>query len=718
MKKNDDLIRFNPLLESLVIVTKLFKKPFTAQALTAGLPVEAGKATPDLFTIDKAKSEFSRAAKKAGLISQLVRRELSDISALVLPTILVLKDNNACILTGFDATKKHAEVIIPELGDTKQWVLFEDLEKEYLGFAFYLKQALHDEPALNEKNIISDKNRHWFWDTVKLSRNIYRDTLIASFMINIFVLATPLFTMNVYDRVVPNSATETLWVLALGVIIIFVFDTVLKFLRAYFLEVAGKKNDVIMSSLLFEKVMDIKMEAYPKSVGTFANHIKEFNAISNFFASATLSILIDLPFVLIFLMTIYAIAGAIVLVPIFSILIILGYTLLIKDRLEESIESSYASAAKKFGILIESLSTLETLKTSGSVGQTQWKWEEASGDIAQKGIKTRILSSSIITVTSLVIQINIISILIVGVYMITANTLSMGGLIAAVILASCAIAPMGNVAGLFANYEQVKTTYNVLNDIMKLPVERPIGKKFLHRPDFSGKIEFRDVSFTYEGCERKLFDHLSFTIQAQEKVAILGKIGSGKTSIEKLILGLYTPQEGSILMDNIEMGQIDPVDIRKNISYVAQDVVLFKGTVKDNIIVRSQDATDAQIIKASQISGIDTFVNKHPKGFDMEVGEQGMGLSGGQKQSIALARALLTNTPIYLFDEPTNAIDGSEEKQLIGKLQMQLKDKTVVLITHKPALLALVDRIIVLDEGKIVLDGTKDKVLKALEGKA
>jgi len=721
MENTGDIVKFNALLEALVIVTKLFKHPFSAESLVAGLPVKEGESSPDLFTLNKAKSQFSRAANRAGISSSLVRKDLREMSHLFLPVILLLKDNNVCILTGCDVHKQYAHVIFPERGEMENLVSFEDLNEEYLGFAFFVKRKIEDEEIESEfenkdEIRLSKKDRHWFWETIKISTNLYRDTIIASILINFFVLAVPLFTMNVYDRVVPNAAIETLWVLAAGVLIVFIFDTILKFLRTYFLEIAGKKNDVIMSSLLFERIMDIKMDVYPKSIGAFANHIKEFSSLSSFLASATMSIIIDLPFVFLFLFSIYYIAGPIVMVPSITILLILIYTLSIRQPLQKSIESSYDASAKKYGVLIESLSNLETLKTLGSSGQTQWKWEESSSDIAQKGIKTHILSSSIITVTSLLIQVNIIAILIVGVYMISTNELTMGGLIATVILASRAIAPMGQVAGLISNYEHVKTTYKVLDEIMRMPVERPEGKKFLNRPHLLGNIQFQKVSFIYQGSQKKVLENISFNIEAGERVAIIGKMGSGKTTIEKLILGLYAPTEGSILIDGIELSQLDPVDIRNNIGYVSQDVTLFKGTVKQNIIYKEQDATDAQIIKASELSGVANFVNNHPQGFDMEVGEGGTGLSGGQKQSIAMARALLVDTPIYMFDEPTNSMDGQEEAKLIKYLKETLKHKTVILVTHKPALLDLVDRVIVLADGKVVLDGKKDIVLKALGG--
>lgn len=719
MENDAGIVKFNSLLESLVIVTKLFKRPFSAKALTSGLPIEDGESSPELFTIERSKSEFSRAASRAGLISNLVRKDLDQISSFVLPVILILKDNNTCILIDFDSKKEYAHVIFPELGESQNTVKMEDLQKQYLGFAFYVKEEFQYEDSNlddDEEEDLEQKHRHWFWDTIKFSSGIYRDSIIASMLINLFVLAAPLFMMNVYDRVVPNAAIETLWVLAIGVFIIFIFDTVLKFTRAYFLEIASKKNEIIMSSLLFERVMDMKMDVYPKSVGTFANHIKEFSAISAFFASATMSILIDLPFIIIFILTIYYIAGSLIIVPILTIVTILVYTLIIRGSLQRSIESRYKASAKKYGILIESLNNLETLKTLGSVGHTQWNWEESSGDIAQKSIKTRMLSSSITTVTSLLIQMNMVLILIVGVYMISANELTMGGMIATVILASRAIAPMGQVASLISNYEHVKTTFKVLEDIMHMPVERPEGKKFLNRPGFSGKIEFKNISFSYHESDENVLDNISFSIDAGEKVAIIGKMGSGKTTIQKLILGLYTPKNGSILLDGIDITQLDPADVRKNVSYLSQDIRLFRGTVKDNIIYKAQDATDEQIIAAAKLSGVENFVNLHPKGFDMEVGELGSGLSGGQKQSVALAQALLTDTPIYMLDEPTNSMDGTEEKNLINRLKVAFANKTVIVTTHKSTLLELVDRIIVVGNGKIVLDGKKEMVLKALDG--
>ena len=702
-----------PLLECLVILTKLYGRPFSAESLVAGLPVEEGKSFPELFSIKGAKSGFSRAARKAGFTSKLVKRNLDQVNPLVLPCILMLRDGGSCILKAFDTTKQYAKVILPETDDQAQWVAVEDLKEEYLGFAFYLKKELDLEEEETKK--FRAKDQHWFWGTITKSTEIYRDVLIATLLINIFVIATPLFTMNVYDRVVPNNATETLWVLAIGVMIVYIFDTVLKFVRTYFLEVAGKKNDIIMSSLIFERVMDFKMSAHPKSIGVFANSLKDFESIRGFLTSATMSAIIDLPFSVIFLVIIFFIGGPLVAAPIITAFLILIYTFFIKDPLHRSIISTHEASAEKSGVLIESLSALETIKSMGAAGQVQWKWEETTGDIASKGIKSKILSSSITTVTALLIQLNTIALVVGGVYMIQSLTLTMGGLIAVTMLAGRAIAPMGQVASLISNYEHVKAAYDGIEKIMDMPVEHPDGKKFVQRSIFEGSIEFKNVGFSYPNAQKGALKNISFTIKHGEKIGFIGKIGSGKTTVEKLIMGLYTPTEGSILVDGIDINQIDPMDLRKNIGYVPQDVVLFKGTVKENIIYKFPEAEDSDIIKAASVSGVSDFVNKHPQGFDMEVGEKGSGLSGGQRQSITLARALLTDAPIMLLDEPTNSMDGKTETNIIKRLREFCANKTLILVTHKPALLELVDRLILVDDGEIVLDGSKQEVLNALK---
>jgi len=704
-------IHEDTLLDAFVLYTKLFHKPFTKEALLAGLPIHDSQ---KLFSKDNPKSLFSRVAARAGLKSTLIKRSLEDMLSLHLPAILLLSNDNVCILAEFNDDKTKAKVIYPEGDGLEEWVDVHELEKEYLGFAYLLKKEF--EYDKKSSRTLQLKQKHWFWSTLKLSIPIYRDVLIASLLINLFVLATPLFTMNVYDRVIPNNAEETLMVFTIGIVLVYILDFFLKFTRAYLLELAGKKSDIIMSSIIFEKVLDLKMSEHPASVGSFANNLKDFESVRSFLTTATMTAVIDLPFAIIFLIVIYYIGGPLVFVPLTTIVLILLYAFFIRKPLRESIEASHEASAKKNGILIETLQNIETVKTMRMNGKKQWEWEESTGEIAEKNLKARLLSNSIPNVTNLFIQLNTVFVVVFGVYLIKEFELTMGGLIAVVILTSRTVAPIGQAAALISNYSDAKTAYETLNEIISREVERPAGKEFVERPKFRGKIEFRDVSFNYPGTEVPALDKVSFIIEPNEKVAIIGRIGSGKSTIAKLILKLYEPTSGKILIDDIDITQIDPADLRRFISYVPQDVHLFKGTIKENIISSEQHPDAATIINAAQVSGVEEFVRTHPLGYDMPIGERGAGLSGGQRQSVGVARALVQDSSIMIMDEPTNAMDQTTEKRLMDRLKEELKEHTVVIITQKMALLDMVDRVIVMHNSKILIDGQKQDVLKQLSG--
>ena len=708
----------DPILGCLVTFTKLYNRPFSADSLVADLPVEPNRITPQLFSLDagNSKSNFSRAAKRAGFSSKLVNYSFKDISPLLLPMILILRGDKrgekACILREISPDRKYAKIIIPDIEEGENWVAVEDLEAEYINHAFLLKPEHHYKDA--HKRILKHEQHHWFWGTLGYSRKIYTDVIIASFLINLFVMATPIFTLNIYDRVVPNNAIDTMWVFATGIIVLYLFDMSLKFLRSYFLENAAKKSDIIMSSMIFEQVMNLKMASRPSSVGSFASNLKDFDSIRGFFTASSVATIIDIPFTVIFLFIIYILGGWLVYIPLISAAIIILYSLIIEKPMQRSVESTYEASARKNAVLIESLTALETIKALGISGHSQWKWEEATGDVAQKGLRSKILSNSISTFVNFIVQLNTVAIIIGGVYAIGAKELSMGGLIAVVMLASRMLAPLAQIASLISNFQQTKTAYKAVDSIMQLAVEREDAKKFVQRPSFDGKIEFQNVSFTYPGSEKKVLDAISFIIYPGESVGIIGTNGSGKTSIEKLILGLYEPDEGSILIDGIDIKQIDPADLRSGISYVPQDTMLFRGTLKDNIIVRQPDASDEEILKVSSLSGVQKFVDIHPMGFDMPIGERGEGLSGGQKQSITIARAFIKDSPIILLDEPTNSMDNTSENNFIKSLRELQKGKTMLLISHKNSLLRISKRLILLEQGKIVLDGSHSEVVKRL----
>ncbi|NOR69413.1 MAG: type I secretion system permease/ATPase [Methylomarinum sp.] len=690
------------LLLALLSICKILHTPHSSESLTAGLPLVDNKLTPALFV---------RAAKRAGFSTRLIKRPLDKISSLVLPAVLLLKDNKTCVLIA--KNNEQYTIVLPETDSGEKTVSLEDLEQEYIGSAFFI-QVNH---TFDERTADSatPKIKHWFWDVIFKSWPIYLEVLVASLLINIFALASPLFVMNVYDRVVPNHALETLWVLAIGVSIVYIFDFIMKLLRAYFIDAAGKRSDIILSSTIFEKVLGIKMESRPASVGAFANNLHEFESFRDFLTSATLTTLIDLPFLFIFLAVIYMLGGNLALIPLFVLpLAILG-GIAVQKPLKNTINELFKFSAQKGATLIESLTNLDSIKSSGAEGQMQRQWEQNIGQIARLGLKSRFFSSIAVNLTAFLQQMASVAVVIFGVYKISEGDLTMGGLIACTILTGRALAPVSQVASLLTRYHQARASLDSLNRLMTLPVEREPGKKFLHRPVFKGSIEFKNISFSYPDQPIKALDNVSFKINAGERVGFIGRIGSGKSTIEKLMMSLYEAQEGSILIDGTDIRQIDPSDLRRQIGYVPQDISLMFGSVKDNITLGARFADDASILHAAEVAGVTNFVNKHPAGFDLPVGERGGALSGGQRQSVAVAKALLLSPPIYIMDEPSNSMDNSTEEAFKQRFSSQLNTETLILVTHRSSLLTLVDRLIVMDGSKVVADGSKAKVLDALK---
>jgi len=692
----------DPLLKCLMHLTQQNHRPLSAQALREGLPLVNNKLTPRLFV---------RAAKRAGFGSKIVERKLEDINPLTLPAVLLLENDDACIFQELDAQTGEAIIIFPDSGMKR--IPMDGLLKRYIGVAIYLNLEYHFTERASR--VLDQKEGHWFWGTIWRSAKIYRDVLIASFLVNLFVLANPLFVMNVYDRVVPNSAIETLWVLAIGVFVVYVFDFGLKMLRAYFLEVAGKKADILMSAMLFEKVMSMQYAHMPKSVGSFASNLREFESIRGFLSSTTTTVLIDIPFAIIFLVVMFLIAGPLVYVPLVAIPIILIYSIFASRKLKESVEQTFAASAQKNSTLIECLTAMETVKTQRATSVLQLRWEQAEGYISKWSLRSKMISSSVTNFAGFITQISSVSLVIVGVYLISERELTMGALIAANILSGRVLQPMAQVTGLVTSFFQSKTALMSLNQIMDLPDERAEGKNYVHRAKLGGTVDFNTVKFSYPEAEQASLDGVSFKIKAGEKVALIGRIGSGKSTVEKLLMGLYKPSDGAVRIDGIDLNQIDPVDLRRNIGYVPQELMLFDGTVRENIIMGSPEADDKALIRAATISGVDQFINRHPLGFEMPVGERGSKLSGGQKQAIAIARALIHSPNILILDEPTNSMDNSSEDFLRKQLKSYSAKRTLVLVTHKMSLLSLVDRIIVMDGGRVVADGPKDVVLDALK---
>ena len=703
----DGSTHLDPLLDCLVTVTRIHGRPSSADALKHGLPLQDGRLNAELFI---------RAAERGGFAARLVKISLTKISPLVTPVVLLLKGRKACVLTKIDAKRKTASIIMPESGQGASDVSLQMLAKEYAGHAFFVREKYQYDDRTPEA--LKVRSRHWFWGTITQSWRIYRDVLVASLLINIFAIASPLFVMNVYDRVVPNNAIETLWVLAIGAMILFTFDTVLKLMRSYFIDIAGKKSDVLLSSRIFEKVMGLSMASRPQSVGSFSRNIQEFESIRDFITSSTVTAVVDLPFTLVILLAIGFIGGPLVVVPIIGALIIAVYGFALQRPLRESVDKTVRSSAQKNATLIEVLTNIESLKVARAESDLQSRWEKNVGHIAKWGIKSKMLSSSAGVVAGFIQQIVTVAMVVGGVYLIADGELSMGGLIASVMLSGRALAPMGQVAGLSTRYNQSKVALDALNDIMKQPSDRPEGKSYAHRPVLKGDIEFEQVNFSYPGQEFKALNNINLRIRAGEKVGIIGRIGSGKTTIEKMILGLYQPESGAVRIDGVDLRQINPSDLRHNIGCALQDATLMYGTLKENIALGVSHMDDSAILQAAAVSGVKEFADRHPEGLSMQVGERGSSLSGGQRQSVVLARAMLMDAPMIVLDEPCSSMDNTTETRLRENLRKYCEHRTLLLVTHKASMLELVDRLIVMDQGRIVADGPKEQVFAALrEGK-
>lgn len=692
----------DPLLGCLVALSHLLERPASAQALTAGLPLVNGLLTPDLFP---------RAAERAGLSAKLLRRPLRAIDEMVLPCVLLLRDRRAAVLLG-RLPDDQFNLLLPDAGSGAITIGLEELERRYTGYAFFAKPTFGF--AQRERELVSERGGHWFWSTIRRQWPIYVEVVLAAILINCFAVATSLFAMNVYDRVVPNNALDTLWVLTVGMAIVLGFDFLLKILRGYFVDTAGKAADIRLASKIFEHVLGIRMAARPRSAGAFASNLREFETLRDFFTSATLVTLVDLPFLLLFLFIIWLIGGAVALVPLAGVPLVIGVGLVLQVPLNRIVRRAFREASQKHGILVEAINGLETIKSVGAEGRMQRAWEQFVSATAESANQSRLLSAVTVNFANLIGNSVYVGVIVVGVYEIAAGRLTTGGLIACSILAGRAMAPLGQVAAILTRYHQARTSLDTLNGIMRLPIERPNDRIFVHRPTIKGSIEFKNVSFCYPGQKLPALTDVSFRIAPGERVGLIGRIGSGKSTIEKLVLGLYEPDTGSVLIDGIDVRQLDPADLRRNIGCVPQDIILFQGTIRENITLGAPFVEDSAVLRAATVAGVEDFVGRHPAGYDLNVGERGEMLSGGQRQSVAIARALLLDPPVLVLDEPTSAMDNGAESRLIQRLARELVGRTLLLVTHRASLLVLVERLIVMEGGRIVADGPKEKVLKAL----
>ncbi len=642
------------------------------------------------------------AAERAGLQAGFGARKLRDFDEALTPAILILENDRAVVLHG-QANDGQLAVFDPALGDGIGEIATKTLENLYTGYAIVLRREHREDMRAAAEG----KQGHWFWSALAANRWSYIQVMLAAMLANVLGLTTSIFIMVVYDRILPNEAMESLIALTVGVGIALLFDFLLKSLRAGFIDRAGQRADLLMGRRIFDQLLNLQMKARGGSTGAMANTLREFESLREFFTSATLVAVVDLPFILLFIAVIHLISGPLALVPALAVPIVLLVGIAVQPMLARLAEKSFTEGQSKQSVLVETVAGLETIKAIGAARRMRARWDEAIARQSEHGLRSRAITQFALNATGFTQQAAQVLTVFYGVFLITAGEASMGALVAAVILTGRALAPLALLAQTLTRLNQARTSYRSLDTLMKADSERPEGRNWVARPKMDGRITFEDVHFAYPDQPVETLRGVSFTIEPGEKVAIVGRIGSGKSTIARMILGLYAPQRGSVMMDGIDIRQMDPGDLRRNIGAMLQDVWLFSGTVRENIAFGAIRPNDRDILSAAHIAGVEDFIARQPNGYDMMLAERGEGLSGGQRQAISLARALLGKPPVLLLDEPTSSMDIQNEAEVIRRLKEDAKDQTVVLVTHRTSLLELVDRVIVIENGKVGADSPK-----------
>lgn len=699
------------MAHSMTTLLRLRGKQISPQALMGGHVQEVSPAA------------CLRAARRLGVEGRILRRDdLNTFPATILPCILLLQQGRSLVLLAVEG--EHAKVILPEFGESVHTVPLQTLHEEYTGYAlFAAPEHIRDARA---ESIRLLKTKRWFWDVIWHYWPIYKHVVVASVLVNGIGIGGSLFAMNVYDRVVPNNATDTLWVLATGISIAYFADFILRNLRSYFVDVAGRNADVVLSSTLMRKVLGMRFDAKPESTGALVNNLREFEALRDFFSSGTLLTLVDIPFLLVFLGLITLLGGPLVFVPLLAIPLMLSMSSWVHWRIRRHAESAFKENMQKNAFLVEAINGLETIRYTMAENRMQRTWEKLVGASALASSRNRRYTTLASTLASTLSQFVSVGIIVWGVYLIAAGSMTMGALIACNILVGRAMAPLMQLASMLSRVQQSRMALRALDTLMDTPSEDGDLQATLDFGHLPASITLEDVSFSYPqpgaqpslGGEshsgRRSLEHVSLHIKPGERVAVLGRMGSGKSTLGKLILGIYPPEQGTVRFGDVDIRQLSKADLRSRVGVLPQDVVLFYGTVRDNIALDDPRCTDRVVLRAAQAAGVTDFIHTLAAGFGEQVGERGMNLSGGQRQSLALARALLHDPDVLILDEPTNNLDNASIAQLRENLRRVMEGKTVLLVTHHMSMLDLVERVIVMDKGKVTMDGPRDAVLRQL----
>ena len=698
------------IIEHIALTTRLLGAPVSEAALSAEV-VWDKKLNVNFHSLVEV-------LRSHGFENTLSKRSLEDIPSLAVPVVLILHNEEAAVVTKIEGVGRARKYHIRQTDGLAQELDYAQLSVLYLGYCWFIKPKMVSDARSELPEYHLPKS--WFWKVIWRFRSYYYQVILATFIINFLALVSSLYVMNVYDRVIPNQAYETLWVLSIGVFLAIAFEFAAKMIRGHLTDIAGKKADLIISSALFRRVLALRLADRPASSGSYANNLREFEAVREFMTSASLLTLVDLPFLLLFVTVIAIIGGKLALIPltIIPIVIIVGF--LVQRPLSRHINESMKESSQRSGLAVEAIEGIETLKTNNATSWAQQRWDEYTAKTSAASIKVKDTSNFMINFTIGMQQLNTVGLVLLGTYLIHAENpaerITMGALIAAVILSGRALSPLSQIAGLATRFQQAKLALEGVNNIVQRPIERDPERKYITLDRVEGGIAFDNVSFQYQEETGAAVSDLKLNIRPGEKVGVLGRIGSGKSTMLKLASGLYDSAKGNITLDGVDMRQLDPNFLRSEVVLLSQQPRLFLGTLRENMDLARFDgySTDQELLAALKRFGLDRIIRNHPRGLDMPLGEDGLGLSGGQKQIIALARMTLRHPKVVLLDEPTTGLDQATERMALNAVAQWSKDKTMVVVTHRPQVLQIVNRIIVMDNGKVVMDGPRDLVLQKL----
>lgn len=692
-----DVPPIDPVVDRLLFLARHFGRNAEAGQITAGLPLEEGRMT--LASLEEGAARIGLAVSAGSVAPRTIKSSM-------LPALVLGDDDALVVLQRKDDLFECASAGV----DGSVWLSLDALLHEHPGAWYFVRPVFHFDTRALLYHL--PQPRRWFWDTLLANKDTYGWALLATVVTNLLGALIPFYSMAVYDRVVPNSALDSLWVLTIGVVAVTVFDLLIKVLRSHLVDAAARKSDLALSSRVFAQALGLRAASRPASGGVLANIVRDFESVRDFFTSTTLTLLGDMPFTVLYLLLVMIIGGWLVLIPLAAMLLALSSAWLLQKPLVRIMTGNMQDSANRTAHLFEVMNGLDTVKALGAEAWARRKWEMLCVRISEESLKMREVTSFGGYLSATFVNLETILLVMFGAVMITENNLTMGQLIACSMLASRAIGPASQLSSLILRWQQTKLALVALDQIMASPTD---GSGGVHLSRIKGRVEFRDVNFAYPKANPSLQD-FKLSIAPGEKVAFIGRLGSGKSTALKLLLNLYAPQEGNVLVDGVSVQQIETHSFRRMVGYMPQELTLFHGSIRDNLLMGASHVSEADLLEAARLACLDEVLAQLPDGLESQVGERGERLSGGQRQAVGIARALVRKPSLLIMDEPSSQMDPATEQRLITNLREQLGNTTLLLVTHRTALLPLVDRLVVLEQGRILLDGPRDDVLRQLRG--